>query len=113
MVLARHPTSHSLWDTPKLCSAKQICYTALQMRVRLCLTGLVSVLLALAVYASTAFLQQPAAASSLGRTQPHGGSSLILSDLDGDDVIDSATLDRGDLRDTVELHLSRTDARVV
>ena len=83
------------------------------MCIRTCPKGLISVLLALVVYAGQAFLYQPAAALSLEPTPPDTGISRVPSDLDGDGLPDSVTVSTGGFQNAIELQLSRTSAHMV
>ena len=78
------------------------------MRLRLCISGLVSLLLALTAYGASFFSPQRDGEPFPSRSQPPVATSLVLSDLDGDGLVDQATLRMGDLQNSIELELSRT-----
>ena len=78
------------------------------MRLRLCISVLVSLLLALTAYGASFFSPQRDGEPFPSRSQPPVGTSLVLSDLDGDGLVDQATLGMGDLQNSIELDLSRT-----
>src|SRR5437868_3775843 len=75
--------------------------------------GLISVLLALVVYAGQAFLRQPAAALSLEHTPPDTDVFRAPSDLDGDGLPDPVMVSTGGFQNAIEFQLSRTNAPMV
>ena len=83
------------------------------MRVRSYISGLVVLLLTLGVYSVSVSPSRRDGAPSPGRTQSSSSPSWALSDLDGDGLADLVLLDPGGLQHNIELHLSRTDGRVV
>ena len=89
-------------------SVKKVCYSFLSMRLRLCISGLVSLLLALTAYGASFSSPQRDGEPSPSRPQSPVATSLVLSDLDGDGLVDQATLGMGDLQNSIELELSRT-----
>ena len=79
------------------------------MGIRVGISGLVSLLLALTASSASFFSLRRAAEPFLGRTPPHSSTSPTLSaDLDGDGLVDQATLGIGGLQNSIELDLSRT-----
>lgn len=79
----------------------------------MCLSGLISLLLALAIYSVRAFPQQQAGDLSPSRTPLPVSTFLARSDLDGDGVTDPVTVDKASFQKAIELQLSRTNAHVV
>ena len=78
------------------------------MCIRAGISGLVSLLLALTASWASLFSLRRAGEPFLGRTQPHSSTSPTLSaDLDGDGLVDQATLGIGGLQNSIELDLSR------
>jgi len=72
------------------------------------ISGLVSLVLALTVSWASLFSLWRAGEPFLGRTPPHSSTSPTLSaDLDGDGLVDQATLGIGGLQNSIELDLSR------
>ena len=90
-----------------------MCYSTPHMRVRLYISGLIVVLLAFGVCSVSVSLSRRDGISSTGRTASSAGTSEVLSDLDGDGVADPALFDPGNFHHHIELHLSRTDERMV
>ena len=89
-------------------SVKKVCYSFLSMRLRLCISGLVSLLLALTAYGASFSSPQRDVEPSPSRPQSPVGTSLVLLDLDGDGLVDQATLGMGGWQNSIELDLSRT-----
>ena len=89
-------------------SVKKVGYSFLSMRLRLCISGLVSLLLALTAYGASFSSPQRDVEPSPSRPQSPVGTSLVLSDLDGDGLVDQATLGMGGWQNSIELDLSRT-----
>src|SRR5437879_13252308 len=80
----------------------------MQMCIRAGISGLVSLLLALTASWASLFSLRRDVEPFLGRTQPHSSTSPTLSaDLDGDGLVDQATLGIGGLQNSIELDLSR------
>jgi hypothetical protein len=91
----------------------KICCNTLYMWVCSGISGLIFLLLTLGVYSVSLSLPLSDRAPSPGRMQSSSVTSQALSDLDGDGLADPVMLDPGGLPHNIELHLSRTDGRVV
>jgi len=83
------------------------------MRARLYIPGLIVVLLALGVSRVSTCPPRSDGALSPEHTQSSSDPSRALFDLDGDGLADPVMLEQAGFRHTIELHLSRTDERVV
>src|SRR6266545_7450037 len=97
----------------RLHGAEKICYSTPHMRARLCISGLVFLLLALGVYSARVSPPLRDGTPSPGRAQSPSGTSRALADLDSDGLADPAMLDTEGLQQGIEFHLSRTDEHVV
>jgi hypothetical protein len=97
----------------RLRRAEQMCYSTPHMRARLYISGLIGVLLALGVCSVSDSPSRRDNVLPPERAPSSSSTFRALSDFDGDGLADPVVVDPGGFPHNIEIHLSRTDKRVI